>query len=473
MAPILVSLGRDPRLHCPSMLKKLLFGCFAFVVLSFLILHSPAWKLRDFDQIFYVTIAYDLDRHGVFSNGPFAAVDSTVERPEAGMFFGPAFPTLVLAAMKLDGRFAQAVRCSVEADRGRRDEATCEAYSFPMRLINACLLVIGLIAVGSAAEVILERRSAFFIAGLLTLAALTAVREYIFSYIMTESAIFAIYGVFALAALLAWKTGQRRHFVLAGALLGLLCLTKPSFVILFPLIVALILLCGHRSSKDRRPSRARCLLGFSLAFAIVLGPWTVRNAISVEKFGLTEEYGAAALIERFAYDDMTPREFLQAFPYCVPGLGDLVFDRIYGTDSMHRFVFHTPHSFFHVGRERRDTLVREHGRLDPIIGSIALDEMRARWWRYLLVSIPLAWCGMWAGWLTSIALIPLFAVACTRAFRTGQPLLLLLFAAPAITMLGLHAAIGNHYTRYNLILIGPYAVGAAVIANSYGRCRRA
>jgi hypothetical protein len=130
------------------MLKKLLFGCFAFVVLSFLILHSPAWKLRDFDQIFYVTIAYDLDRHGVFSNGPFAAVDSTVERPEAGMFFGPAFPTLVLAAMKLDGRFAEAVRCSVEADRGRRDEATCEAYSFPMRLINACLLVIGLIAVG-------------------------------------------------------------------------------------------------------------------------------------------------------------------------------------------------------------------------------------------------------------------------------------------------------------------------------------
>src|SRR5262245_30842214 len=99
-----------------------------------------------------------------------------------------------------------------------------------------------------------------------------------------------------------------------GALLGLLCLTKPSFIILFPLIVALILLYGHRSSKERQPSKARCLLGFSLAFAIVLGPWTVRNAISVEKFGLTEEYGAAALIERFAYDDMTPREFLQAFP---------------------------------------------------------------------------------------------------------------------------------------------------------------
>ena len=28
-------------------------------------------------------------------------------------------------------------------------------------------------------------------------------------------------------------------------------------------------------------------------------------------------------------------------------------------------------------------------------------------------------------------------------------------------MLGLHAAVANQYTRYNLILIGPFSVGAA------------
>jgi hypothetical protein len=31
-------------------------------------------------------------------------------------------------------------------------------------------------------------------------------------------------------------------------------------------------------------------------------------------------------------------------------------------------------------------------------------------------------------------------------------------------MLALHAVVANHYTRYNLILIGPFAVGAAWIA---------
>jgi hypothetical protein len=452
------------------MLKKLLFGCFAFAVLSFTILSRPAWKLLDFDQGFYVTIAYDLDRHGVFSNGPFAKVDSTVARPPPGMFFGPLYPTLVLAAMKLDPRFAAAVRCAVEADRAHRDQASCEAYALPMRLLNAFLLALGLIAVAGAAEIIVGRKSAFLVAGLSALAA-AAVESNIFSYLMTESAIFAIYSVFSLQMLLAWKTGQRRYFIFAGALLGLLCLTKPSFVILFPVIVVLSLLWGYRFSKAAQPHTGARLLGFSLAFAIVLGAWAGRSAILVGKFGLTEEYGAAALIERFAYDDMTLREALQAFPYCLPGVGDLAFDRVYGTDSMHRFVYHTPGSFFYAGRGQRETLIQQHERLDPIIGGIALDEMRARWWRYLLTTLPLAWCGMWAGWLISLILIPVFVIACVRAFTTGQPLLLL-YAAPAFTMLALHAAVGNHYTRYNLILIGPYAAGLALLVAAWWEHRR-
>jgi len=73
---------------CSSMLKTFLFGCIAFAVLSFMILNRPAWKLNDFDQPFYVTIAYDLDKYGVFSNGPFAPVDNTIARPPPGMFFG-------------------------------------------------------------------------------------------------------------------------------------------------------------------------------------------------------------------------------------------------------------------------------------------------------------------------------------------------------------------------------------------------
>jgi 4-amino-4-deoxy-L-arabinose transferase-like glycosyltransferase len=443
------------------------FGLFvlALVTLGALIASKPTRNLQDFDEPFYVTLAYDLDRYGVFSNGPFGEVDDTATKPLPGMFFGPVYPALVAAVMKLDPRFAAAARCSVEANRGHRDIATCDPYDLPMRLLNTLLLAIAVVAVAAAAELIFRQRAMFLTAGLCALVAL-AFEASAFSYVMTESVIFAIYSVFMLAVVLAWRSGRTRHFILGGVLLGLLCLTKPSYLVLFPFVAALSFVYLYWLADPRRPHALGRVLAFSLAFGCIVGAWIARNVVSVGKFGFTEEYGAVVLIERFAYNDMTLREFFQAFPYCTPGLGEVVFDPVYGIDSMHRFTYHTDGSFFHVGRGRRDALVAQYGRLDPLIPGIIRDEMRNDWWRHLLVSIPLAWCGLWAGWLASLVLVPLFAWACVRSVRTRQPLLLF-YATPAVAMLGLDALIGNHYTRYNLILMGPYAVGAAWIITSW------
>ena len=98
----------------------------AFLVLGLSILSRPDWKLRDFDQVFYVTIAYDLDRYGVFSDGIFDPVDSSVQPAQPGMFFGPVLPAMILAVMNSDQRLAEAVRCSVNFNRGSSNESTCE-----------------------------------------------------------------------------------------------------------------------------------------------------------------------------------------------------------------------------------------------------------------------------------------------------------------------------------------------------------
>jgi hypothetical protein len=186
----------------------------------------------------------------------------------------------------------------------------------------------------------------------------------------------------------------------------------------------------------------------------------VRNALSVGHWGLTEEYGSATLIERFAFNDMTAREFLLAFPYCLPAIGPPLVDAAFGPGALDRFVYYTPKSFFHAGRLTRDKLVEAHGRLDPLIGGLVLDEMRKNWWRHLLVSVPLGWCGMWVGGMFGLVLVPLFAAAAVLA-RGWPHRLLLVYAAPAAMMLGLHALIANQYTRYNLILIGPLAIAGA------------
>jgi hypothetical protein len=449
------------------------FCLFAFVVLSMVILTREERALNDFDGSFYIAIAYDLDKYDVFSNGIFSEGDDVVARPPPGMFLGPVFPFLVYAAMKVDPRFAEAVRCSVESDRGHRDEATCESYTRPIRLLNAFWLAIGATAVAAAAALIFWRQTGvFLLTGLLLLVPLWA-EAGILRLVMTESTLFGLYSLLAWTVLLAWRSNRAFAYAASGILLGILCLTKPSFVALFPVIAGTSLFYGYRIAESPRPRMIAQLLAFTLALGCVLGGWATRNLVSVGKFGLTEEYGSAALIERFAYDDMTAQEFIQAFPYCVPGLGDLTFDLVYGADSMHRFVYHTPGSFFHIGRDRRAALVEQHGRLDPLIGGIVRDEMRANWWRYLLVNIPLVWCGMWVGSYPSMLLVPLFAWACVRAVRRREGVFLL-YVTPAILMLGVHAAVGNHTTRYNYILLGPYAVAAAwLICSAWqgARCR--
>src|SRR5262245_25120454 len=90
---------------------RIALAVIAFVAIAISIASQPPKWLNDFDQSFYLTIAYDLDRHGVFSNGVFDEVDSTRTAPPSGMFFVPGYPMVIFAVMQADPRFAQAVRC--------------------------------------------------------------------------------------------------------------------------------------------------------------------------------------------------------------------------------------------------------------------------------------------------------------------------------------------------------------------------
>ena len=429
-----------------------------FVTLATAILLRPAKWLSDFDQSFYLTIAYDIVHHGVFSNGMFDKVDSTREAPPSGRFFGPVYPALIVAAMKVDPRFARAVDCSVEANHKSRDFKECEVYALPMHLIHAAVLAIGVLAIALAAEMIFAGMITFWLAGGLAILALLSDAD-LFSFVMTESLTFSLYSLAALSLVLALKAPRLWKVMMTGCLFGLITLTRASHVILAMVVPVLFAMYYRWASAEWRLI-ARHLVVFAIGWIAVVSPWLARNAISVGHWGLTEEYGSATLIERFAYNDMSGREFVLAFPYCLPEVGPPLIDRAFGPAAMERFVYHKPRSFFHVGRLHRDNLVETHGRLDPLIGGIAREELSRSWWRHLSVSVPLAWCGMWVGGWLGLTLVPFFVAACIAAWRQSR-WLYLSYAAPAIAMLGLHAAVANQYTRYNLILIGPFSIGAA------------
>jgi hypothetical protein len=439
-----------------SVAARIVFAFAIFAVLVLAITGRPVKRLIDFDQSFYLTLAYDLGRHGVFSNGVFDDVDSTTSRPPPGMFFSPLYPWLALGAMKLDSRFANAVTCSVEANHKKRDLATCDIYARPMHIIHALFLALGIVAIALTGEIILANARMFFLAGILATVGVAAEAE-LLSYVMTESIWFSLYSLTVFAFVAALNSGRTRTFVLAGLLLGLLCLTRPSFLVLAPILICLVFV----HARWFAPGTARPWLHsamFGAAFLVLVVPWATRNYVALGKLAMTEEYGSATLVERFAFNDMTAREFLLAFPYCVPKAGPAAVERLFGADAMARFEWNKPGSFFERGRAQRMALVAAHGRLDPIVGDLMRAEMARNWWRHALTSIPLGWCGLWVSGFWSLVMLPLFAWACVAAVRQAKPLFLF-YALPAVLLVGLHAAVANHYSRYNFGLIGPLAVG--------------
>src|SRR5262245_10155562 len=222
-------------------LARVAFALAIFAVLATAILLRPAKWLSDFDQSFYITIAYDLAHHRVFSNGVFDDVDSTVAKPPPGKFFGPVYPWLVLAATKLDARFAQAVDCSVGVNHDARDRGECEVYARPMHILHAALLALGVIAIALSAELIFASAAVFWLTGILATLALLPDAD-LFSFVMTESVTFSLYSIAALALVWSLRAPRAPRIALAGGLFGLLCLTRASFEI------------GRASCRERQES---------------------------------------------------------------------------------------------------------------------------------------------------------------------------------------------------------------------------
>jgi hypothetical protein len=450
--------------------RRFVFVFAIFAVLAVAILTRPPKPLHEFDQPFYLTVAYDLIHHGVFSNGVIDLGNAAGTTPQPGMFFGPLYPALIAAVTKIDARFANAVDCGAEAYRAKRSAAECDISVKPMLIIHALLLTLGVLAAARAAELLFASHVIFWLTGILATAALLAEADQ-FSFLMTESTTFALYALAMLAMVLGWTTSKRRYFVMAGLAFGLLCLARFSFLAAALVMPALIAINSRFLVRPRQGWAAAGVLGFVLAFLAVIAPWATRNAISVGKFALTEEYGAVTLVERFAYDGMTLHEFVLAFPYCLPKIGPDIVNHAFGADAMARFRYDLPNSFYAIGVAHRDALTGQFGRIDPIIGDVVRDEMKDSWWRYILVSIPLAWCGMWVGGWLGLVIVPFFAAACVAGHRRSKPLLLL-YATPALVMLALHAALASFYTRYNLALIAPFSAAAAwLIASVAARAR--
>ncbi len=437
-----------------------------FAVLGALWPLAKTQPLNLFDQAFYIGIAQDLRADGVFTNG-FTYEPNSIDQPATpGMRFTPLYPALLTAAATLDPRFRRGMACLVS---GRGQNAACPRGATLVRAAQFVMLGLFYLLLWWMARTILGTDRAAWISLAIALFTAPDMLGYV-NTVMTEiTALTLVTGATAAAVRgLTAPTARLRWFILAGVLAGLAALTRPAFLYLF-LLCACAGLIGALLSGDRLRN-SRLALGFLLAGALVVAPWIARNAIVMGDPALTAGYGPHVLNERIAFDAMTWHEYALSFLCWLPdgnGMGSLLI----GPGACHRFQLDlTPDSFYGIGNGAlmRQSLAASGG-WPHMTGYLLRSYILPHPLKHALVTIPLALRGLWIAHYWGFVLAPIGLVMTVKA-RRRRDLPFLAISLPAWFMLVFAAAISVNQTRYNLMLILPFALsGARAVEAVIGR----
>lgn len=421
-------------------------------------LRAPPRELTHGDSYFYTTTAWDLLRWGTFSDGFFDRVDSAVSPPPPGMFLGPGYPVLLAGVMLLDPALREAAGCTVRHAGAGDAAARCQPYRGLVMPVNM-LLIAG--ALGFLMAAARRVTASLAVAGLATGIGLAIALTYVqlFSLPMTESLGLFFFSGAAFLFLRAALDGRHGAALLGGLFLGLLLLTRPSHIVLLPIALGALCLAALRP-RFSAPRLAAAGL-FALGVAAATLPWAARNEAVLGRFALTAGYGPAVLIERMAYNEMTPREFTASFVYWLPGFGDGLAARLFGDDAVARLDWNQPGSLYDIGQHRRHAALAAAGSVDDRVPGLLREEVLGRPFAYAASTLSLAWRGLWVGRDIGLVAILLLPFGLLAAHRAGRLWLWALYAAPAWIMLAVHAGASVNQERYNLALLLGLSVAAA------------
>lgn len=117
------------------------------------------------------------------------------------------------------------------------------------------------------------------LAGALVVAVYPALLEYQ-GMLMSEPPAATLLSGGVLAVLWAWDDGRWR-WLLPGALFGALALTRPEYLAIAGLVALVVF--AREARGDWRVSLARAAI-FLLGLVVIVAPWTVRNAVALDRF---------------------------------------------------------------------------------------------------------------------------------------------------------------------------------------------
>jgi len=431
----------------------------AFAVLIALSLFLGLALMRtprpDGDAIRYIYYAINLHDYGVFS----AQHGRRVAPPAPENVHAPLYPAWVALFMRLDPGFGASLACVVD-DRNARSDCPLN-----FTLFVAAQLVLAGVFFGATWLLAFRLSDDPLIAWLTAGFALLSQDPLSYAnHVLTEALLLPLLALFSVFLVIAYQRKQMRWMLAAGASLGLATLARPAYEYLF-LAMAIALAAGALF-RERRLFLAACVL-FAVAYGAVVAPWMVRNKIYFDRFALTSAYDGDILAQRVAYNRMGWVEFGVAFLYWFPDFGDNISKAVFPRRYYEKLRWESGSYFANTAPELYRKVETEAGSPDEVMPRLLRTEILAHPVKHALVSLPLAWRGVFIRKYWGIAGLICFIIVATRQKRKRDHALFVA-ALPVWFMVAFHALVSVSIPRYNLALIPLYAYAMAWTAHAVG-----
>jgi len=411
------------------------------------------------DEFEYLTVSMNVVRHGVFSH---TVVSDTAPKPSA--FFSPIAPLLYSFLLKADPALMDTITCQLANPADPR--AHCHiAYSLVTRGVMIAIAIVGLF--GSWP---LARRLGLGAAGAWTvmlIVAASGTHAYFARHFLTEAPLLAIFPYFLMLLARATEPSENYRGVLLGlgVAMGLLAMIRPSYVYqAYVVLLALPLMRHWRGAASIGPAGFAASGWAALGYVAVILPWILRNFVTLGEFALTTGYDSFILVQRMVYNHMTWSEWAMAWIYWLPDFGDGLGEKLFGLEAVRKLSLIEPTGY--------------HGPLGPPRPQIPLDPdgtaslagllgpLLADLPKHLMVSLVLAWQGLWAGKYITFVAVLLAPLSLRVMAGTGLLGAFLVILTPVLFMVGFNAFVSVSLPRYNLAMLWISATIAAALVEA-------
>lgn len=404
----------------------------------------------------YGSIAWDLYRHGTFTDGS-DVTPWPQPNPPPGMFVAPLYPAFAAAVLAIDPDSADRLACML-VHRRQAVAAGCDVSFGVLVVAQTALATVSAFLVFVAAYVVCGSLVLAWLAMLLALA--TGEYAGFAVQVLTENLVLPLFSAFSVVVVLAWRRPTALRWLAAGLLIGAAALVRPSFAYLFYATV-LFASAGLLITDRGRLSRAGLMVSMLvLGYGFVVAPWLVRNALLLGVADITAGYGGHELAQRLAYNAMTWGQWLVAFVYWLPDFGDSLAAALFDPALYQRLSFDHPDSYYRAGQELYRESLAAAGGPEAHVGYLVRTYIMAEPVKHVMVTFALLWRGLWVGkvWglIAFVCFVPMAVVAVRRRWSEA-----IVFALPPWFMAGFHAFVSVNIVRYNLILIPCFAIAMA------------